>query len=318
MSLCPLSGSAVYDPHRPRPDRAALRGNAACESRRGSVGGCRQAVHRELEQLHVRARAVPAGAEPRPSTPRSRRRSDYIPLAEFHTLARAISTKDTVHHAYSMNWPLLVKGASVVDLASAPKEARVEALQEGRRMIETRYRDNAWEALLALPPVENALNIVDWALQMLFYYRHACRPPPPRLCPWATTWSLHLQHVQPSALKPPLPLAHRYVKAFFAPARMQDIEKQVPVVEPSFYDPLIRTTSSIFFTFTYDLGTAERFVHNSEQKLRRDKRGAATQAQQCALCGAFETASVAFSHCCANPATHTRACLKSVRLLRCL
>ena len=183
MSLCPLSGSAVYDPHRPRPDRAALRGNAACESRRGSVGGCRQAVHRELEQLHVRARAVPAGAEPRPSTPRSRRRSEYIPLAEFHTLARAISTKDTVHHAYSMNWPLLVKGASVVDLASAPKEARVEALQEGRRMIETRYRDNAWEALLALPPVENALNIVDWALQMMFYDRHACRPPPPAPLP---------------------------------------------------------------------------------------------------------------------------------------
>lgn len=118
--------------------------------------------------------------------------------------------------------------------------------------------------------------------------------------------------------EPPLPPAHRYVEAFFAPARLQDIEKQVPVVEPSFYDPLIRTTSSVFFTFTYDLGTAERFVHNSEQKLRRDKRGAAAQAQQCALCGVFETTSVAFSHCCANPATHTRACLKSLRLPRCL
>ena len=52
----------------------------------------------------------------------------------------------------------------------------------------------------------------------------------------------------------------RFVEALFRPAGLQDFKQQVPVVELCDYDPVSRTTSSVYLTFTYDLNTAAKCV----------------------------------------------------------
>lgn len=53
--------------------------------------------------------------------------ADYMPLLEFHKLARACSTVDTVHAASSSNWSRIVFGTDISDLPAASRHQMISA-----------------------------------------------------------------------------------------------------------------------------------------------------------------------------------------------
>lgn len=73
---------------------------------------------------------------------------------DFHRLARAVSTEDTLHMGYTMNWPVYTKGASIVDYATSLPH-RQAFLEAGRQAVEELYKLTGCGEYLVSPPVDN-------------------------------------------------------------------------------------------------------------------------------------------------------------------
>ena len=92
---------------------------------------------------------------------------DYVDFDDFHRLAAQCSMLHTVHHAYSMNWPLLIKGAVIVDYRSA--ETREERLSQGRVLVRQAVEAQGTEALVLLPLPTNPINVASLACAEQLY-----------------------------------------------------------------------------------------------------------------------------------------------------
>jgi tetratricopeptide (TPR) repeat protein len=138
---------------------------------------------------------------------------DYCSAKDFHAMARACSGSATVHHAYSMNWPLQVFGVKALDLMARKVDpARLaRELASANAAVKASYEARRWTGLLLHPPVEDPRNLIDCALAS----------------------ALHAQ----------------WVEAYFAPARLRP--EQVQVTEVPGYRVLVRALANVGFTFTY-------------------------------------------------------------------
>ena len=95
---------------------------------------------------------------------------DYFSHCDFHSMAKECSTPNTIHFAYSMNWPIFVKGASVLDHENADDKITMKKLIiEARLVIHEYNRLLGAEDLFLDPPVTNARNLVDFLLQWHFH-----------------------------------------------------------------------------------------------------------------------------------------------------
>ena len=134
-------------------------------------------------------------------------------------MARACSGANTVHYAYSMNWPTVVKGASIVDYV-LPEDCNGikdvsfldDTLSECRKMLTEYITIIGQQKYLLAPPVEDSRNLLDY---MLMHYK---------------TW----------------------FEAFFKSANMKDWKAQVMLTEMPQYSILSRANSTFYFTFSYD------------------------------------------------------------------
>jgi hypothetical protein len=92
---------------------------------------------------------------------------DYCAPQDFHTLARLCSAAGkTLHMAYSMNFPREVAGGMSLDMTlfegSSGEDIRREFLQYSKAGVAQLYADAGWSSLLVSPPIDNALNIMDF------------------------------------------------------------------------------------------------------------------------------------------------------------
>jgi hypothetical protein len=91
---------------------------------------------------------------------------DYMhPAANFHRLARSCSSTShtTTHYLYSMNWPIDVKGAMVLDypLVSERKSILLEGKALAKKLGEKLGAEHRW---LVSPPVDNCINLANLSL----------------------------------------------------------------------------------------------------------------------------------------------------------
>lgn len=143
---------------------------------------------------------------------------DYFKPEEFHLIARQCSGKDTVHFAYSMNWPYRVFGASVLDYRFNTKkggELLDELIKGTSRGIETFYEMYDCKALFNFPPIIDARNLADFALFLRF----------------KDLWTDYFFSKDISGI--------------------EDINRQVQITK-TLYNIFSRTASTIFFVFDYD------------------------------------------------------------------
>lgn len=158
--------------------------------------------------------------------------SDYFDTpTTFHACASSCSRHgDTIHSAYSMNWPRTFKGAYCIDY---PKlEMRMELKKAAEEAVAGMYsilplNDHAFPPraaglhtardLLRCPPVSNALNTCDSAL----------------CAQYGAVW---------------------LEKSFFRSHRGRPLSNARPLArpQPTFYNPFARGHSTVFTTFTYD------------------------------------------------------------------
>ena len=162
--------------------------------------------------------------------------SDYVSMRDFHAMARACSGPggaDTIHYGYSMNWPLVVKGASVLDWmlmeperpegAKPNPKSPLQLFQKGAlAVIDASYAVCGCKPYLLFPPPEDMRNLVDLALF----------------------------NVPASANVPSF--RDKWLDAFFSAARLRDRERQVGAVANAMFSQLSRSSSTVFFIFTYD------------------------------------------------------------------
>lgn len=147
---------------------------------------------------------------------------DFFDRSDFHRLARACSRHGgTVHSAYSMSWPLFVKGASVLDMAHMGGVAAVaKTFDTALQAIGVADAELNAAPFMLSPPNEDVRNAVDWALHAL---------PLPGMAQ---------------------PLFHRWMAAFLADGCLT--ERHLGMKEPSLYNCFSRTNSTWYYTFTYD------------------------------------------------------------------
>jgi hypothetical protein len=93
---------------------------------------------------------------------------DYMTMADFHQLARSCSgPSNTIHLGYSMNWPTNVARNS--SLAMPVGEHNKEFMEAARGAICLTYALNGISGVLLDPPIDNPINILDFALRMTTY-----------------------------------------------------------------------------------------------------------------------------------------------------
>ncbi|KAG1675033.1 hypothetical protein FOA52_002690 [Chlamydomonas sp. UWO 241] len=100
---------------------------------------------------------------------------DYIEPRDFHAMAEACGGKGAVHYGHSMNWVRDMKGASWLDVkATLPGDAASEFLKT--TLVKTRTKmlpelcmAMEWTQILVCPPVDNSMNLIDYALCMLHH-----------------------------------------------------------------------------------------------------------------------------------------------------
>ena len=154
--------------------------------------------------------------------------SDYYAPRDFHKMARACSGGNTIHYGYSMNWPLHVKGASIIDHVLPAKYNGIEDISYLDDML-PKAKDAAGmatklhglEKLILVPPVDDTRNIFDYSFFVAYY----------------KSW----------------------LKAFFSVAGMKDWTRQTILTDLPTYSVLNRTNSTVYFTFTYDPEITFRF-----------------------------------------------------------
>jgi hypothetical protein len=93
---------------------------------------------------------------------------DYMPVEMFHTMARRCSSaEDTVHFAYSMNWPTVVKGAFSLDYESG--ESMKMMLEQARESLTVMYTLDGSNRVFRCPPVDNPMNVLDVMYRLVSY-----------------------------------------------------------------------------------------------------------------------------------------------------
>ena len=143
---------------------------------------------------------------------------DYFKSSEFHRMARDCSGEDTLHFAYSMNWPKRVFGASVLDYDFGTREGGeyLDLLVEtANQSAQDLYRTMGFEGWMHGPPVGDARNLANSTLYVAF--------------------------------------KDNWIEYFFSRqvSEVKDWRKQVQTAK-TFYSVFARTNSSIFFVFSYD------------------------------------------------------------------
>lgn len=150
---------------------------------------------------------------------------DYYSPKDFHHLAIDCSNpngEDTVHYMHTMNWPMDVKGASFIDLilqfpeGPHPDKKKImsKVLEAGREGIKMAYAALGLDGLFHSPPIDVALNIVDFALGCDLHQK------------WLDAWIKDGSFTRP--------------------------KRQVCVTEVPNYSTLKRANSTFFVAFTYD------------------------------------------------------------------
>jgi hypothetical protein len=85
---------------------------------------------------------------------------DYVDHTEFHRMARACSVHgDTVHFAYSMNWPI-----------KEQTKLRAQIIESANDSVEKAYKMFGWDKYLRSPPPVNPINTTaHYALELMHY-----------------------------------------------------------------------------------------------------------------------------------------------------
>ena len=97
---------------------------------------------------------------------------DYFSPKDFHKMARACSSNETIHFAYSMNWPMFVKGAGVIDFETGDKNHKLflKKMIIGARLAIHEYNKSlSAEELMLDPPITNVRNLAEFMLYMQHY-----------------------------------------------------------------------------------------------------------------------------------------------------
>lgn len=139
---------------------------------------------------------------------------DYYQANLFHDMARSCSGSNTVHSAYSMNWPKDVKGTKALDLmVDGISPTNLETcLGAADDAVKKTYEVLKCDHLLMWPPIDDPRNIIDTSLYQT----------------WVSDW----------------------VDEFF---RRGGIEKShFCITHPPMYSVLARANSTVGFIFTYD------------------------------------------------------------------
>eukprot|EP00953_Heterococcus_sp_UTEX-ZZ885_P010303 6022-Heterococcus_DN1.PRE.2 len=113
---------------------------------------------------------------------------DYCVPADFHDMARRCSIAgDTVHYANSINWPReihvnmpgamyetiyeailqpLLCALSIDWKGDSFTETRKKLLSTAKNTVALTYRHapNQWDQILVLPPLDNAMNYIDYCM----------------------------------------------------------------------------------------------------------------------------------------------------------
>jgi hypothetical protein len=72
---------------------------------------------------------------------------DYVDQTEIHRMARACSVhSDTVHFAYSINWPMYVFGVNIIDYQGKEQtNLRAQIIESANDSVEKAYKMFGWE-----------------------------------------------------------------------------------------------------------------------------------------------------------------------------
>ena len=97
---------------------------------------------------------------------------DYVDHADFHRMARACSVfGDTVHFAYSMNWPLDVFGVNIIDYQGKDKtKLRTQIIETANDAVGKAYKMCGWDKYLRSPPPVSPINTTaHYGLELMHY-----------------------------------------------------------------------------------------------------------------------------------------------------
>lgn len=92
---------------------------------------------------------------------------DYMPLKEFHELARRCSVfHKTTHNAYTMNWISRVYGTSILDFEGQHnRERRAFYLKQAYVQQQQMWQIFKFDRYLNFPPRENPMNVIGTLLE---------------------------------------------------------------------------------------------------------------------------------------------------------
>ena len=148
---------------------------------------------------------------------------DYYSAEEFHSMARACSGKNTVHSAYSTNWPSEVKGLSLDSVIPEDmngisddnlSSALAQAMSGYSDYIHGLYVTHSYCEFMRSPPVGDPRNVIEFGTCWLF--------------------------------------KDNWVKTFFTRGDISNDLKTRYIVTDPLYTPFNRSQSTIYFTFAYD------------------------------------------------------------------
>ena len=143
---------------------------------------------------------------------------DYYTPRDFHKIARLCSSENTVHFAYSMNWPRHVFGASIIDYLTNSDcfkfmDAMIDQFQS--QTITRVYDILDAQKILRVPFVDDPRNIVDF--------------------------NLHVQY------------RFKWIDYFFSKQVSGILNKETQVIqEKALYNFFSRTPSTVFLAFCYN------------------------------------------------------------------
>ena len=144
---------------------------------------------------------------------------DYFTPVEFHKIARRCSAHNTLHFAYTMNWPTCIFGASVLDYLNLRGEQMDEIVKKGSYFVTRWYDKLQLGNVMVSEPIDDPRNLFEVFVQ--------------------------------------LDLCSKWVYAFFAECTEGsrfDTKRQVNA-DLAVYSIFARNNGTIYLTFTYDSQT---------------------------------------------------------------
>lgn len=100
---------------------------------------------------------------------------DYVDYGAFHEMARRCSQHaKTIHFAYSMNWPTIVCGTSLIDFGGKNSAyARSQLIDGMNEANEQSFSLLGWNQRIRLPLNQNPINTVSFCLELQHYRKWA-------------------------------------------------------------------------------------------------------------------------------------------------